>query len=71
VLRRGLRAHAPGSAERDLGRGLLAALACIVLTISSVSRISMVPMVYWLIAGLAIAYGRMPPRASPPSRPAR
>jgi O-antigen ligase len=71
ALLRGMRAYPADSGERALGRGLLAALACIALTVSSVSRISMVPMVYWLVGGLAIAYGRIAAGAPPLARTGR
>jgi O-antigen ligase len=42
----------------DLGRGLLAALACTLVTIVTVSSITVIPVIYYLIAGLAVAYTR-------------
>lgn len=43
----------------DLGRGLLAALVCIMVTIATVSSISFIPVVYYIITGLCVAYLRM------------
>lgn len=42
----------------DLGRCLLAALTCILVSIYTVSSILIVPIVYYLMAGLAVAYAR-------------
>lgn len=42
----------------DIGRGLLAALTCILVTIATVSSISYVPSIYYAVAGLAVAYAR-------------
>lgn len=42
----------------DIGRGLLAALTCILVTIATVSSISIIPTIYYAFAGLAVAYAR-------------
>lgn len=42
-----------------LGRALLATLTGILVTIFTVSSISVIPLVYWSVAGLGIAYARM------------
>ncbi|WP_397449718.1 O-antigen ligase family protein [Pseudomonas sp. NA-150] len=42
--------------ERRLGRALLATLAGIMVTIFTVSSISVIPVVYWSVAGLGVAY---------------
>lgn len=42
-----------------LGRALLGALAAVLLTIATVSSISVVAPVYWLLAGLCVGYARM------------
>ena len=42
------------------GRCLLAALAGAAVTIATVSSINAVPTVYWLLAGVMLAYARMP-----------
>jgi O-antigen ligase len=39
-----------------LGRGLLAALVGILVTIFTVSSITIIPIVYWSVAGLGVAY---------------
>jgi O-antigen ligase len=42
----------------DIGRSLFAALICILVTIGTVSSITVVPVIYYLIAGLGVAYAR-------------
>jgi O-antigen ligase len=42
----------------QLGRALLAALAGMAVTIVTTSSISFIPTVYWLLAGLCVAYAR-------------
>jgi O-antigen ligase len=42
-----------------LGRALLASLAGALVTITTVSNISVIPIVYWSLAGLAVAYIQM------------
>lgn len=44
----------------DIGRSLLAALTCILATIVTVSSISFIPIIYYMMAGLAVAYARAP-----------
>jgi O-antigen ligase len=39
-----------------LGRGLLATVACILVSIFTVSSITFIPIVYYLVAGMAISY---------------
>ena len=39
-----------------LGRALLSTLLAILVTISTVSNISIIPFVYWSVAGLGVAY---------------
>lgn len=41
-----------------LGRGLLATLLGIMVTIATVSSITVIPVIYWLVAGLGVAYSR-------------
>ena len=43
----------------ELGRGLLAAIVCTLVTIFTVSSISVIPWIYYLVAGLAVGYARM------------
>src|SRR5262249_49952261 len=42
----------------DAGRGLLAVLACVLVTIATVSSVTVIPVIYWLMAGLAVGYAR-------------
>jgi O-antigen ligase len=44
---------------RRLGRALLATLAGILVTIVTVSSITVIPVVYWSVAGLGVAYAQM------------
>jgi len=54
-----LRVQADQEGERYLqGRVLLGTLIAIVVTIATVSSISFIPIIYWCICGLAIAYAR-------------
>lgn len=43
-----------------LGRGLLACLTAILITIGTVSSIVAVPQIYWVVVGLAAGYLRLP-----------
>lgn len=47
------------SEERLLGRALLATLLSILLMIFTVSSITIIPIVYWSVAGLGVAYAQM------------
>jgi hypothetical protein len=47
------------SEEHVLGRALLATLLAIMVTIFTVSSISFIPLVYWSVAGLGVAYAQM------------
>ena len=47
------------SDERLLGRALLATLLSILLIIFTVSSITIIPIVYWSVAGLGVAYAQM------------
>lgn len=47
------------SEERLLGRALLATLLSILLIIFTVSSISIIPIMYWSVAGLGVAYAQM------------
>lgn len=52
--------HGRASAEADrLGRALLGAMAAVLLTIATVSSISVVAPIYWMLAGLCVGYARM------------
>lgn len=42
----------------DVGRGLLAALSCIIVTIFTVSSITIIPTLYFLVIGISVAYVR-------------
>lgn len=68
---RSLRVLKPGEELHTIGRALLAALAGIVITISTVSGISVIPTIYWVVAGLCISYAQLvevPRDALAPSR---
>jgi len=56
IYRRIRRLPDKNSEECLLGRALLAALSGILLTIFTVSSISIIPIVYWSVAGLGAAY---------------
>jgi O-antigen ligase len=47
-----------------LGRGLLCALAGILVIIFTVASITVIPAVYWAVAGLGVAYARLAPAQS-------
>lgn len=51
----------------DLGRSLLAALCGILLIIATVSPVLRVPLLYWISAGLGVAYTLMLAKASSPA----
>lgn len=46
----------PDDETRFLGRALLATLVGIAVMISSLSSVGVIPFVYWLVAGLCVAY---------------
>lgn len=48
-----------GSEEHLLGRAILATLLAILVMIFTVSSISFIPIVYWSVAGLGVAYVQM------------
>jgi len=48
-----------GSEERLLGRAIFATLLAILVMIFTVSSISFIPIVYWSVAGLGVAYAQM------------
>ena len=50
-----------------LGRALLATLAGVLVTITTVSNISVIPIVHWSLAGLGVAYIQMVRGLKPPS----
>ncbi|MBK5354664.1 O-antigen ligase family protein [Pseudomonas sp. TH41] len=59
-IRKGMRSFPNRDDEsRRLGRALLAALAGILVTIVTVSSITVIPVVYWSVAGLGVAYAQM------------
>ncbi|MNC51808.1 hypothetical protein D3C75_1011160 [compost metagenome] len=45
--------------QRQLGRALLATLIGILVIIFTVSSITFIPVVYWTVAGLGVAYIQM------------
>ena len=63
-IKRALRANASNEDVRDLGRALLATLLAVLFTIATVSSIGAIPTLYWILAGLCVAYrkafGRVP-----------
>lgn len=57
---RGMRKLASRNDEMySLGRGLLATLLGTLLTIATVSSITVIPVIYWSVAGLGVAYARL------------
>ena len=59
-IRRALRTFQNKDDEvHRLGRALLATLIGVLVTISTVSNISVIPVVYWSVAGLGVAYVQM------------
>lgn len=58
------------SEQHLLGRALLATLLGIVVTINTVSNILFIPVVYWTVTGLGVAYARMLALAAGPNRAA-
>jgi O-antigen ligase len=60
ALRRAMAQAGEGDDERRLlGRALFATLIGILVTIATASSISVIPTVYWCVAGVAVAYSRM------------
>ena len=47
------------TSEKNLGKILLATLLCIMITIFTVSSISVIPIMYWILLGMCSAYIRM------------
>jgi hypothetical protein len=59
-IRKGMRSFPNEDDEsRRLGRALLATLAGILITIVTVSSITVIPVVYWSVAGMCVAYAQM------------
>ncbi|MFY0729827.1 O-antigen ligase family protein [Pseudomonas sp. NFX15] len=59
-IRKGMRSFPDKDSERRrLGRALLATLAGILITIVTVSSITVIPVVYWSVAGVGVAYAQM------------
>ena len=52
---------------RRLGRALAAALAGILIIIFTASSITVIPAVYWAVAGIAVAYDRLAELAASPT----
>ena len=59
IFRSFLQARDPEGELRLLGRALFATLAAILIMIFTVSSITFIPVVYWAVAGLGVAYARM------------
>jgi len=49
----------PDCEERTIGQGLLACLVGTAVTIATVSSISIIPLLYYIVAGLCVGYGGM------------
>ena len=49
----------PECEERSIGQALLAALVGITITIATVSSISFIPLMYWLVSGVCVGYPAM------------
>jgi len=59
-IRKGMRTFPDKDNERRrLGRALLATLIGILITIVTVSSITVIPVVYWAVAGVGVAYAQM------------
>ena len=56
---RAMRRHPLDSEMRYLGRALLAALVGVLFIIFTVSSITVIPYIYWSLAGMAVAYIRL------------
>ena len=68
-LRRRADGEAAGEGERHLqGRALLAAMAAMLVTIGTVSNIYFIPLLYWCLAGFAVAYAAPLPGEAPARR---
>lgn len=69
-IRKAMRAFPNKDGEqRRLGRALFATLAGILLTIFTVSSITVIPVVYWSVAGVGVAYMQMARRLKQAERP--
>jgi hypothetical protein len=49
----------PDCEERTIGQALLAALVGIAVSIATVSSITFIPLLYWLVTGLCVGYSSM------------
>jgi O-antigen ligase len=58
-IRKAMRSFPKDDETRRLGRALLATLVGILVTIVTVSSITIIPVVYWSVAGLGVAYIQM------------
>jgi len=48
-----------GSEQYRLGAALISAFTAILLMIAAVSSISVIPVIYWCVAGLCVSYARL------------
>lgn len=64
ALRRTIRSKQADEDARICGRALLATLLGILLMIFTVSSITVIPIIYWSVAGLCVAYVQMVQNAS-------
>jgi len=54
-----LRLPDPDCEERTIGQGLLGCLAGTLVTIATVSSITIIPLLYWTVAGMSVGYAGM------------
>lgn len=54
-----LRLPDPECEERTIGQALLAALVGVAVTIGTVSSITFIPLMYWIVTGLCVGYSSM------------
>lgn len=66
-IRKNMRALDASDERHLLGRAILAMLIGILVIIFTVSSINVIPIIYWAMAGLGVAYLRMLQQATPPT----
>ena len=59
ILKAFLNGGDPGGEYRLLGRALFSTLVAILIIIFTVSSITFIPVVYWAVAGVGVAYAQM------------
>lgn len=65
AIYRGLKRHRGDDDERLLGQSLLGVLVAMLTTLATVSSITVIPTIYWSVAGLAVAYVQLLRSQSP------